>query len=64
MMTQKNIELQLQALEILAQRHGMLSEILQAPQVNPDEITEDGSEGDDNPVKDDEETLMAVVIKY
>ncbi|XP_064464083.1 cilia- and flagella-associated protein 36-like [Ornithodoros turicata] len=63
MMTQKNIELQLQALEILAQRHGMLSEILQAPHVNPDEITEDKSDTEENSAQGDEETLMAVVIK-
>lgn len=63
MMTQKNIELQLQALEILAQRHGMLSEILQGPPVAEDEISEDNSETDDHSGKDDEEALMAVVIK-
>ncbi|KAG0444422.1 hypothetical protein HPB47_013809 [Ixodes persulcatus] len=61
MMTQKNIDLQLQALEIMAQRYGLVPDAFQGePQGTADEDIQE--EKSDN-AKEDEEALMAHVIK-
>lgn len=60
MMTQKNIELQLQALEIMAQRYGLVPDSFQG---EPQGVIEDSEKADENSSKDDEEALMAHVIK-
>uniref|UniRef100_G3MKD3 Cilia- and flagella-associated protein 36 n=1 Tax=Amblyomma maculatum TaxID=34609 RepID=G3MKD3_AMBMU len=60
MMTQKNIDLQLQALEIMAQRYGLVPDSFQG---EPQGATEDAEKTDEKNSKDDEEVLMAHVIK-
>lgn len=60
MMTQKNIDLQLQALEIMAQRYGLVPDSFQG---EPQGVIEDAEKADENNSKDDEEALMAHVIK-
>ncbi|XP_075723166.1 cilia- and flagella-associated protein 36-like isoform X2 [Rhipicephalus microplus] len=60
MMTQKNIDLQLQALEIMAQRYGLLPDSFQG---EPQGVTEDAEKADEKNSKDDEEALMAHVMK-
>lgn len=60
MMTQKNIDLQLQALEIMAQRYGLVPDSFQG---EPQGVIEDIEKADENNSKDDEEVLMAHVIK-
>lgn len=65
MMTQKNIDLQLQALEIMAQRYGLVPDAFQGEPQSGDLDEEGGQEKrDDGGGKEDEETLMAHVIKY
>ncbi|XP_065303196.2 cilia- and flagella-associated protein 36-like isoform X2 [Dermacentor albipictus] len=60
MMTQKNIDLQLQALEIMAQRYGLVPDSFQG---EPQGVTEDAEKADEKNSKDDEEVLMAHVMK-
>ncbi|KAK8779412.1 hypothetical protein V5799_019244 [Amblyomma americanum] len=60
MMTQKNIDLQLQALEIMAQRYGLVPDSFQG---EPQGATEDTEKTDEKNSRDDEEALMAHVIK-
>ncbi|CAN8031731.1 unnamed protein product, partial [Ixodes persulcatus] len=63
MMTQKNIDLQLQALEIMAQRYGLVPDAFQGePQGTADEDIQEEKSDNDN-AKEDEEALMAHVIK-
>ncbi|XP_029849641.1 cilia- and flagella-associated protein 36 isoform X2 [Ixodes scapularis] len=63
MMTQKNIDLQLQALEIMAQRYGLVPDAFQGePQGAADEDIQEEKSDNDN-AKEDEEALMAHVIK-
>ncbi|EEC20477.1 coiled-coil domain-containing protein, putative, partial [Ixodes scapularis] len=59
MMTQKNIDLQLQALEIMAQRYGLVPDAFQGePQGAADEDIQEEKSDNDN-AKEDEEALMA-----